>query len=146
MAPTTAAAPAADVQAHESEETVERLRSLLEEEKVYREPGLSLADLALQVGLPEYRLRRLIHERLGYRNFNVFLHTYRIREACARLRDSAERRTPILTIALSVGYQSVNTFNRGFRDVMGVTPSEYRGAETPPPAAAATDIFIPKPE
>jgi AraC-like DNA-binding protein len=36
------------------------------------------------------------------------------------------RRIPILSIALSVGYQSVNTFNRAFREILGVTPSTYR--------------------
>jgi AraC-like DNA-binding protein len=103
-----------------------KLVSLMEAERVYREPGLSLKALADRVGLPEYRLRKLIHERLGHRNFNVFLHTYRIGEACEQLGDPALRRTPILTIALSVGYQSVNTFNRGFGEIMGVTPSAYR--------------------
>ena len=42
------------------------------------------------------------------------------------------RRVPILTIALSTGYQSVNTFNRGFREVMGITPSAYRSQDPGP--------------
>jgi AraC-like DNA-binding protein len=79
--------------------------------------------------LPEYRLRRLIHEELGHRNFNSFLHEYRIREACGQLGDQQQWRTPILTIALSVGYQSINTFNRAFREVTGMTPSAYRSAK-----------------
>jgi AraC-like DNA-binding protein len=113
-----------------------RLRALLEGEQICQEPGLSLKALAGRVGLPEYRLRRLIHEELGYQNFNALLHDYRVRAACLQLRDPAMRRTPILTIALTVGYSSVNTFNRGFREVMGVTPSVYRadelGGETAP--------------
>jgi AraC-like DNA-binding protein len=105
-----------------------RLTALLEDERICQQEGLSLKALADRVGLPEYRLRRLIHERLGYRNFNALLHDYRVRQACRQLRDPAQRRTPILTIALSVGYSSVNTFNRGFREIMGVTPSAYRAA------------------
>jgi len=92
----------------------------------YRQPGLSIASLAERLQTPEYRLRRLIHESLGFRNFNSFLHHYRVAEACRLLKDPEERRTPILTIALSVGYQSINTFNRGFREVMGTTPSAFR--------------------
>jgi AraC-like DNA-binding protein len=103
-----------------------RLTSLMEVERIYREPSLSLKHLADRVPVPEYRLRKIIHEQLGYNNYNAFLHHYRIREACEKLRDPAMRRIPILTIALSVGYQSVNTFNRGFRDLKGVTPSVYR--------------------
>jgi AraC-like DNA-binding protein len=105
-----------------------RLIALLEEEHICHKEGLTLAQLAARIGLPEYRLRKLIHEQLGYRNFNALLHDYRIREACRQLSDPALRRTPILTIALSVGYASINTFSRGFREVMGMTPSAWREA------------------
>ena len=42
------------------------------------------------------------------------------------LSDPDQARTPILTIALTVGYQSINTFNRAFREIMGETPSAFR--------------------
>ena len=116
-----------------------RLMRLLEDEQVCQEPGLSLQGLADRVGLPVYRLRRLIHEELGYQNFNALLHDYRVKAACVQLSDPDLRRTPILTIALSVGYSSVNTFNRGFREIMQVTPSAYRSL------ALASDVAS-KPE
>jgi AraC-like DNA-binding protein len=118
-----APAAAADPAPH-----LERLMRLIEEERICEQEGLTLARLADRVGLPEYRLRKLIHEELGYRNFNALLHDHRIREACRRLGDPDQRRTPILTIALSVGYASINTFNRGFRERTGVTPSAWREA------------------
>ena len=105
-----------------------RLTDLLENQRVWEQEGLSLKALAARVGLPEYRLRRLIHEELGHRNFNALLHEHRIGEACRQLSDPALARTPILTIALSVGYASVGTFNRGFREIRGLAPSEYRAA------------------
>jgi AraC-like DNA-binding protein len=114
-----------------------RLTALLEEERICEQEGLSLKELADRVGVPEYRLRKLIHEQLGYRNFNALLHDYRIREACRQLSDPELRRTPILTIALSVGYASINTFSRGFREIMGVTPSAWR--ETKLAAGGAPD-------
>ena len=106
-----------------------RLASLMETERVYRRPSLSVKELADLAQTPEYRLRKIIHEQLGYPNFNVYLHHYRIREACQQLRDPALRRIPILTIALSTGYQSINTFNRGFREIMDMTPSAYRAMD-----------------
>lgn len=125
-APAPAPTPPPARAANNAGPALTRLRILLEDERVCEEEGLSLKALADRVGLPEYRLRKLIHEQLGYRNFNALLHHYRIREACRRLGDPGERRTPILTIALSVGYAAVNTFSRGFREVTGVTPSAYR--------------------
>jgi AraC-like DNA-binding protein len=106
-----------------------RLSALMEVERVYRRPSISVKELADLAQAPEYRLRKVIHEQLGYPNFNVFLHDYRIREACLQLRDPGMRRIPILTIALSTGYQSVNTFNRGFREIMDMTPSAYRALD-----------------
>lgn len=115
------------------QETVEALKDFLHEfenDQVYLKPGLSVRTLAAQFAMPEYRLRRIIHEGLGFRNFNAFLHHYRIEDACRVLEDPAQRNVPILTIALSVGYQSINPFNRAFRELKGITPTEYRKRTT----------------
>ena len=98
----------------------------MRERHLYREPGLSIAVLALKLSMPEYRLRRLINLKLGYRNFNAMLNHYRVQEAAAALTDPAQRDTPILTIALTAGYQSINPFNRAFRELHGMTPSDFR--------------------
>ena len=45
------------------------------------------------------------------------------------LADESKSGVPILTIALSVGYQSITPFNNAFRQNMGMTPSEYRKRE-----------------
>jgi AraC-like DNA-binding protein len=96
------------------------------DQHVYRDGELTVASLAVKLAMPEYRLRKLIHEQLGYRNFNALLHDYRIAEACRDLADPAKNSLPILTIALTVGYNSINPFNRAFRDAKGMTPSAYR--------------------
>ena len=121
--------PASETRGREDDQALARLERLMAEDQAHLEPGLSLARLAARLETPEYRLRRLIHERLGFRNFNAFLHAHRIRAAAEKLADPGLRRTPILTIALSCGYESVNTFNRGFREVMGQSPSAYRAQE-----------------
>jgi len=54
------------------------------------------------------------------------LHQYRIEDASNALSDKQNQNVPILTIALSVGYQSITPFNNAFRQITGVTPSEYR--------------------
>ena len=42
------------------------------------------------------------------------------------LADPAQRHLPVLTVALSVGYQSITPFNNAFRQAKGLTPTEYR--------------------
>lgn len=97
--------------------------------KLYREAGLTISMLAKKLNLPEYRLRAFIHKQLGFRNFNAMLHKYRIEDASEALADKDNPNVPVLTIALSVGYQSITPFNNAFRQIMGVTPSEYRKRE-----------------
>ncbi len=102
---------------------------VFKEGKFYREAGLTISMLAKKLNLPEYRLRAFIHKQLGFRNFNAMLHSYRIEDASEALADKENPNVPVLTIALSVGYQSITPFNNAFREIMGATPSEYRKRE-----------------
>ena len=95
-------------------------------ERVYRQEGLTIGVLAAKLDLPEYRLRQAINEGLGYRNFNAFLHRYRINEAKAALSDPGQRDVAVLTIAMDAGFQSIGPFNRAFKAATGRTPSEFR--------------------
>ncbi|TMG86902.1 MAG: helix-turn-helix transcriptional regulator [Betaproteobacteria bacterium] len=106
-------------------------------EALYRREGLTIGTLAHSLGTQEYLLRRVINGHLGYRNFNDFLHSYRIREACARLRSQAEARRPVLSIALDLGYNSIGPFNRAFKARMGMTPTEFRRDGALQPASAS---------
>jgi AraC-like DNA-binding protein len=103
-----------------------RLRQLMEEEKVYRQEGFGVAALVAALNVPEYRLRRLINQRLGHRNFSSFVNGYRLAEATAALADPAQADVPILTIALDAGFQSIGPFNRAFKAHTGMTPTAYR--------------------
>jgi AraC-like DNA-binding protein len=101
------------------------LTHAMTEQHAYRREGLTLAALAQTLGMGEAALRSLINQELGYRNFNDFLHHYRLQEAAGRL---ASEDLPILTIALDCGYGSIGPFNRAFRQRFGMTPTEYRAA------------------
>jgi len=107
------------------------LRRQLEQNRAYREDALSIAALASKLGVPEYRLRRLINQRLGHRNFNAFLNGYRLDEVIAALADPSKVEVTILTIALDAGFQSIGPFNRSFKARTGVTPTEYRRLNLP---------------
>jgi AraC-like DNA-binding protein len=102
------------------------LRRLMTEQKAYREEGLSVAPLAAKLDIPDYRLRRLINQRLGHRNFSTFVNGFRLAEAMEALADPGQDAVPILTIALDAGFQSIGPFNRAFRAGTGMTPSEFR--------------------
>ncbi len=109
---------------------VARLLAHMDVNKPHRDEGLTIAALAAQIGEQEYRLRRLINGRLGYRNFPAFLNSFRLAEVRAALADLEQREVPILTIALDAGFGSLGPFNRAFREDEGITPSAWRAAHT----------------
>lgn len=100
-----------------------RLGSLMTE-GYYRTEHLTLKMLAGKLDLPEYRTRALVNKQLGYRNFNDYINQFRIAEASQRL--ITEPDTPVLNIALDVGYRSLSSFNRAFREIKQSTPTEFR--------------------
>ena len=110
---------------------VDALMRLMGDERIYRHDNISIGTLATKLGIPEYRLRRLINQRLGYRNFNVFLNNHRIEEAKAALSDPTQAEVPVITIAMDAGFQSLGPFNRAFKATTGVTPTEYRRQNAP---------------
>lgn len=111
---------------------VDALMRLMADERIYRHDNISIGTLATKLGIPEYRLRRLINQRLGYRNFNVFLNNHRIEEAKAALADPLQAEVPVITIAMDAGFQSLGPFNRAFKALTGVTPTEYRRLKADP--------------
>jgi AraC-like DNA-binding protein len=132
--PAASAAPAkAAVPEQEAadQRLVEALMRLMSDERIYRHDNVTIGTLATRLSIPEYRLRRLINQRLGYRNFNVFLNEHRIEEAKAALADPTQVKVPVITIAMDAGFQSLGPFNRAFKATTGVTPSEYRKLNAP---------------
>ena len=125
--PAEADATAETPAANEAEQAlVDTLLRLMANDRAYRRENLSIASLAAQLAVPEYRLRRVINQRLGHRNFNAFVNGFRLDEARTALSDPARRTLPVLTIALEAGFQSIGPFNRAFKAATGFTPTEYR--------------------
>ncbi len=124
-APRAAAAPASE-SGIADRKLFDALMRLIADDRIYRHDGITIGTLATRLAVPEYRLRRLINQQLGYRNFNVFLNNHRIEEAKAALADPSQAGVPVITIAMDAGFQSLGPFNRAFKATTGVTPTEYR--------------------
>jgi len=109
----------------------ERLRQLIEVDEVFRAEGLTIGSLAERLGAQEYKVRQLINAQLGFKNFNAFLHSFRVAAAERLLADPGKAHLGVAEVAYQVGYRSLGTFNRAFKEVTGRTPSEYRTARKP---------------
>jgi AraC-like DNA-binding protein len=109
----------------EDNDLAKRLAEMMEA-GVYRETVMSVGGLAERLKTPEHRLRKLINNGLGYRNFTSFLNAYRLEDAKAALADPKQARVQILMIALDLGFGSIAPFNRAFKLATGMTPTAFR--------------------
>ncbi|MEN0086954.1 MAG: helix-turn-helix domain-containing protein [Pseudomonadota bacterium] len=96
------------------------------EDGVWREEGLTIRILAERLKAPEHRLRRVINQGLGYRNFSAFINKRRVAAAAEAFANPDLADVPILTIAYESGFASLGPFNRAFRERMGQSPTDYR--------------------
>lgn len=90
-------------------------------EKNYKS-SLSLATLAESFGY-EYCYFSKIFNRLFSMRFNDYVNIYRFNEACAMLTESE---LSITDIAYESGFQSVRSFNNTFKQLSGISPSQWR--------------------
>lgn len=90
----------------------------------YRTEKITLKMIAQKMDLPEYKTRSLINQTLGYRNFNDYINQLRIADATERL--VSDREAPIMNIALDVGYRTLSSFNRAFKEIHSISPTIYR--------------------
>lgn len=94
--------------------------------KAWREPDMTIPKLAKRFAVTEHKLRALINQKLGYRNFSAYLNGYRIAAIKSAFAAQETKHLPILTIALDHGFNSLPPFNRAFKLSEGMTPRVYR--------------------
>ena len=106
--------------------TLAKLQQSMDTGEVWRREGIAIGSLAAEIGTPEHRLRRLINDHLGHRNFASFVNARRIEAAKRMLGDPAQARTTVAAVAFELGFGSLGPFNRAFKEVTGVTPTQWR--------------------
>ncbi|MDV3455348.1 AraC family transcriptional regulator [Sphingomonas sp. HF-S4] len=90
----------------------------------WREEGLTLGEVAHRLGTSERSLSRALNGGSG-ENFNRIINAMRVSAIKRALADPDEARD-LLTLALDYGFSSKASFNRAFRQVVGLTPSAWR--------------------
>ncbi len=83
---------------------------------------ISREGLASHIGLHHDNLGRYFKLYQG-KKMNDYINELRIKEASRKLQETDEK---IIDIAFSVGFGSLRTFNKSFRDIMKISPAYYR--------------------
>ncbi|MEM8525516.1 MAG: PAS domain-containing protein [Bacteroidota bacterium] len=100
------------------------LEKLLDEEKLYLDPDLSLRQLADRLATNTKYLSQVVNH-LASCNFQQYLNTFRIKEVQKKiLKDEFENLT-LFGIALQCGFKNKSTFYKVFKEIVGTTPKDY---------------------
>ena len=94
-------------------------------EKPYLNADISLPELSERMNIPSHHLSRVINEKLNM-NFFDFINQYRVEEVKSRIQDQQYVHLSILGIAFDSGFNTKSAFNRVFKKMTGMTPSEFK--------------------
>lgn len=101
-----------------------RLEAYMTMGKPYLDPRVSLDQVATELSIKKKDLSRVINQEFGF-NFFDFVNSYRILEFKRIATPEALRKHKILGLAFDAGFNSKSAFNKIFKRLEGVTPSEY---------------------
>lgn len=102
----------------------QQLETIMTAKKPYLNSTLMKAELATMLGISNPELARLLNERIGM-NFFDFVNYYRIKEFIALAETDKAKEFTFFGLAQEAGFNSKTTFNKSFRSLIGVSPSEY---------------------
>lgn len=108
-----------------SSEYYRKLISLMNKEKIYTDPDLTLNDLAIKLNISRNHLSQIVNNNSG-KNFYDFISYYRVEEAKKIIKKSNEKNKNIIAIAFDVGFNSKSTFNRKFKKYTKMSPVDYK--------------------
>lgn len=102
----------------------DRLNALMEEDKLYINPELSLRLLAEYMNLPPNHMSQLLNEGFE-KNFADFINSYRLEEFKSKLNTASVHHLTLLALAYDSGFNSKTVFNTYFKKKMGISPKAY---------------------
>jgi AraC-like DNA-binding protein len=106
------------------EEWKAKVLQLVEGQKAYEDPELSLLIMARQLQTNPSLLSKIINQGFG-KNFNDFVNYFRVEAVKLKIATGEHKLQTLLSLAYECGFNSKATFNRAFQKHTGKSPSEY---------------------
>jgi len=109
---------------HEISPMQKKLAGLMEQDKLYLNPDLTVDDVASRLGATPRALSLMLHIDM-HTNFCQYVNEYRIEHAKNLLKASGDNIDSIVPLC---GFNSRPSFYRSFVRITGKTPSEWRNS------------------
>ncbi|MFD2587455.1 helix-turn-helix domain-containing protein [Croceitalea marina] len=109
----------------EASRLIEKLDTIMESEKLYLDPKLTLSKLSERLEVKRKSLSQSINQIKGY-NYSKYIACLRVEEAKIMLASTDKNHHKISAIAYDSGFNSTSSFNASFKAFVGLTAKEYR--------------------
>ncbi len=108
----------------EDERLFVKLDTMINREKLYLNPNLSREDLMRLIGVDKNRIGRIMSRYSDTSNISTYINQKRAYYAASYIQQHPEY--TIAAVVEACGMMNTVTLNRSFKDLFGITPSDYR--------------------
>ena len=109
----------------EEEYYMKKILDYMEFEKPYLDHEIKQSDIANKLDMSLHLFSEVLNVCFK-RNFNSFINLYRVNKAKQLIQDPNYTDYKILAIGYEAGFPSKTSFNRVFKNFVGLTPTEYQ--------------------
>lgn len=102
----------------------QKLTQIMSDEKLYKNPDLTLAELSQKLHIHSNTLSQVINSAEG-KNFYDYINSQRVEEFQKLILLPENQKFTLLSVAYECGFNSKTAFNRNFKKATGLSPSEY---------------------
>lgn len=102
----------------------QKLSQLMSDEKLYKNPDLTLAELSQKLNIHSNVLSQVINSA-EEKNFYDYINLQRVEEFKKLILLPENQKFTLLSVAFECGFNSKTAFNRNFKKATGLSPSEY---------------------
>lgn len=108
----------------DAENIHERLKKIMQEEQFYKNSELTLGDLAEKLSVHPNILSQVINS-CEHKSFYDYINDLRIEAFKNLIVQPDSKKYTLLSLAFECGFNSKTAFNRNFKKVTGLSPTEY---------------------
>ena len=118
-------APSTTLSADTINQIIAVLKRSMEEDKLYLDPNLNLGLLSEKTAITQKNISAVLNQYM-YKSFNEFVNEYRVAAFKEKILQSETEHLTIAGVAFECGFSSQATFQRTFKQITGMSPSEFR--------------------
>lgn len=102
-----------------------RIRSMLEKEEIFTDPGLTVSTLAGRLKAPPYMVSRAVNQCFD-KTFSELVMEYRIEKSKSLLAADATKNLTIEAVAFESGFNTLSAYYKAFKKINRITPAKFR--------------------